>query len=336
MYIERGRLIIWHDDFCDSSMYNLSISIIVPVYNAEKTLHRCIDSILTQTFTDFELLLINDGSTDHSGEICDEYAARDSRIKVFHKENGGVSSARNVGLDNIKGEWVTFCDSDDYVKGGWLSIFVEQFSKKCDLIIQGFIVNKGIEAECYGFNAFGSLSNTIMPLLSNLMPGALWNKCFRNKIIKEKKLRFREDIWFKEDEEYLLRYLTNAKSIVSTSIPGYFYEMPDLAIKYNDADNFECDYSIANSLLKIFTSEIKGSTNYLRTYFCGLTNSFFFGVESNVVDKDRYDRFRGLYRNQTFLFLSLSVFSRYTLLFCNADLGIKLLRIKCRLVSLFN
>lgn len=91
------------------------VSIIVPVYKAEKYLNRCIDSILAQTFTDWELLLIDDGSTDRSGDICDEYAKKDTRIRVFHKENGGVSSARNLGLDSAQGEWVTFIDADDYI-----------------------------------------------------------------------------------------------------------------------------------------------------------------------------------------------------------------------------
>ncbi|MGN0202626.1 MAG: glycosyltransferase family 2 protein, partial [Candidatus Cryptobacteroides sp.] len=99
------------------------ISVIVPVYNAESTIRRCVDSILAQTFTDFECLLIDDGSKDRSGEICDEYAAKDSRVRVFHKENGGVSSARNVGLDNAKGEWVTFVDSDDWIDSYYLSSF---------------------------------------------------------------------------------------------------------------------------------------------------------------------------------------------------------------------
>ena len=102
-------------------MNNPKISVIAPVYNVEKYLPRCIDSILAQTFTDFELLLIDDGSKDHSREICDEYAKKDSRIRVFHKENGGVSSARNLGLDNVKGEWITFVDSDDYLKMEFLS-----------------------------------------------------------------------------------------------------------------------------------------------------------------------------------------------------------------------
>ena len=95
---------------------NPKISIIVPVYNAEKYLHRCIDSILNQTFIDFEVLLINDGSTDSSGVICDEYAKKDSRIKVFHKRNGGVSSARNIGVVNMTGEYCIHCDSDDYME----------------------------------------------------------------------------------------------------------------------------------------------------------------------------------------------------------------------------
>ena len=84
------------------------ISVIVPVYNVEKYLGQCIDSILKQSFQNFELLLIDDGSPDESGKICDEYAAKDGRVRVFHKENGGVSSARNVGLDNAAGQWVAF------------------------------------------------------------------------------------------------------------------------------------------------------------------------------------------------------------------------------------
>lgn len=90
------------------------ISVIVPVYNAEKSLNRCVDSILAQTFTDFELILVNDGSKDSSGQICDRYVLSDPRVRVIHKSNGGVSSARNLGLDAAGCEFITFCDSDDY------------------------------------------------------------------------------------------------------------------------------------------------------------------------------------------------------------------------------
>ena len=97
------------------------VSVIVPIYNSEKYLKRCVDSILSQTFSDFELLLVDDGSTDGSGSICDEYSVKDSRVRVFHKENGGVSSARNLGLDNARGEWITFVDSDDYLEESFLA-----------------------------------------------------------------------------------------------------------------------------------------------------------------------------------------------------------------------
>ena len=91
------------------------ISVIVPIYKAEQTLRRCVDSLLAQTHSDFELLLVDDGSPDGSGAICDEYASKDSRVRVFHKDNGGVSSARQVGLDHSRGEYLIHVDSDDWV-----------------------------------------------------------------------------------------------------------------------------------------------------------------------------------------------------------------------------
>ena len=108
------------------------ISIIVPVYNVEKYLNNCIDSILSQTYTDFELILVNDGSNDNSGEICDFYKKLDSRIKVFHKENGGVSSARNVGISNTNGNYICFIDSDDCVNELYLH---NLYDKEVDIVI---------------------------------------------------------------------------------------------------------------------------------------------------------------------------------------------------------
>lgn len=100
------------------------ISVIIPVYNAESTLHKCVDSVLSQSYEDWELLLIDDGSKDHSALICDEYVRQDSRIRVFHKPNGGVSSARNYGKEIAKGNWIIFLDSDDYLLLNALSILL--------------------------------------------------------------------------------------------------------------------------------------------------------------------------------------------------------------------
>lgn len=122
------------------------LSIIIPVYNVEIYIRECLDSIINQTFTDFEVLLINDGSQDKSGSICDEYAEKDRRFRVFHKENGGVSSARNIGLDNATGEWITFMDPDDYFIGD--NAFEKLFSNKLlDIQVVSFsmILGESIE-----------------------------------------------------------------------------------------------------------------------------------------------------------------------------------------------
>lgn len=125
------------------------ISVIVPVYNVEKYLHRCVDSILVQTFTDFELILVDDGSPDNCGIICDEYAEKDNRIHVIHKENGGLSDARNAGIDwtfvNSSSEWITFIDSDDWVHPNYLKDLFESRNvlEGCKLVICKHFVSHG-------------------------------------------------------------------------------------------------------------------------------------------------------------------------------------------------
>lgn len=131
-----------------SEQYQITpkISCIVPVYNVEKYLRRCVDSILNQTFTDFELILVDDGSPDNSPAICYEYAVKDSRIKVIHKVNGGVSSARNVGLDVAKGEWICFVDSDDLIEADYMQKMYEAaINNNSDFIMCGIQQIAGYE-----------------------------------------------------------------------------------------------------------------------------------------------------------------------------------------------
>lgn len=113
------------------------ISVIVPVYKTEDKLNRCIDSILNQTFTDFELILVDDGSPDNCGKICDEYALKDGRIIVIHKENGGVGEAKNTGIKNATGNYITFIDSDDYVDHDYLETLIKANNNNYDLIVCG-------------------------------------------------------------------------------------------------------------------------------------------------------------------------------------------------------
>ena len=214
------------------------ISVIVPVYNSEQTLHRCIDSILGQTYRNFELLLINDGSKDRSGEICDEYARKDSRVKVFHKENGGVSSARNVGLDNARGEWVTFVDSDDRVGEMYLELFSSNFDADI-LLMDGYYNCSSENCEIFtvkGLHACHNVEDVIASYLDKPIIKTPWAKLFRNDILL--KLRFDERLRIGEDLSFVCSYMSYVKTIaiidISQSIKsgGYFYSTCDNITKY--------------------------------------------------------------------------------------------------------
>ncbi len=221
-------------------MSTCKFSIIVPVYNTEQQLHRCIDSILSQTYTNFELLLINDGSTDSSGSICDGYEQRDSRVRVFHKKNGGVSSARNTGLINAKGEWIAFVDSDDWVGDKWLDGFVSS-GLTTDLMIQGFSAKnwpyaKIIEEICV--NLIENIYNKkeIIECINYLYKvhnvGFLWCRLFKKSIIKEYDIRFNENYPLREDQEFIFHYMTKINSIKTIPISEYHYDCPSYSSKY--------------------------------------------------------------------------------------------------------
>lgn len=209
------------------------ISVIVPIYNSENYLHRCIDSILIQSYTNFELLLIDDGSKDNSGCICEEYALKDSRVRVFHKENGGVSSARNLGLDNVNGEWVTFVDSDDWISEDYFSFFCN--SCLSDLVVCDYKTNNRSCSviRCDQINTVEGVKEHLNKYLSDVIYRCPWGKFFRNIIIKQNKLRFDERLTFAEDSLFVINYLLYVKSISFYHEGKYFYtENLDIS-KYN-------------------------------------------------------------------------------------------------------
>lgn len=236
------------------------ISIILPIYNAEQYLHRCIDSILAQSYTDFELLLIDDGSTDGSGPICDEYAAKDNRARVLHKPNGGVSSARNLGLDNARGEYITFCDADDYVGADWLAAYQTATVEKADLAIQGYYAIDGDQIEeknispCQG-NVIDAKRQLIISLMLKGMYGYLWVKLFRRALIETHHIRFDEQSTFREDEQFLTRYLECVTSFIYVDRVGYYYIVPPPAKRYR-GDPYYSIFPIFKSLDKIFEKNL--------------------------------------------------------------------------------
>jgi len=205
---------------------NPKISIIVPVYNAEKYLQQCIDSILIQTYTNFELLLINDGSTDNSGSICNEYAQKDSRIKVFHKQNGGVSSARNLGLYNAQGEWLLFVDSDDKITSETLDLNMayQNQHEKIDFIKYSAISKYGSSNEKLIKTKFKILNTrkSILKFFFLYGRNEVWGYFFKKQKIGT--LTFHEHIKIGEDLLFLIEYINRCeKGILSDKGLYYYY-----------------------------------------------------------------------------------------------------------------
>lgn len=205
---------------------NPLISIIVPVYNGDKYLSRCVDSILSQTFQDFELLLVDDGSKDISSDICDNYAAKDQRIKVFHKKNGGVSSARNIGLNHAKGEWIAFIDADDYVKESYLANLWEHSQKQVDLVISYAEIHNGddINKESYPSKFVDDMNFEIMFIENDMhWHTSPWSKLYKRNIIEKHNLRFCEGMHIGEDAVFLYSYMLYSNKIYISNDTDYCY-----------------------------------------------------------------------------------------------------------------
>ena len=207
------------------------ISIIVPVYNVEKHLPNCLRSISHQTFKDFEVILVNDGSTDESGSICDDYVKIDNRFKVFHKQNRGVSSARNFALDKVQGKWIYFCDADDILYHYTLDTLIKNFNDNVDSTMGGYIRMNDheeiLEENTICEECKMTVEETLIDFYHpkyNMFNGFIWNRLFRRSIIDKHHLRFREDIYIKEDGLFLIQYLCKCrKGTFYTTKPIYKY-----------------------------------------------------------------------------------------------------------------
>lgn len=207
-----------------------TVSIIVPVYNAVRTLGRCVESILNQQYADFELLLVDDGSKDGSDLVCDAYAKRDSRIRVFHKENSGVSDARNLALDHAQGIYLQFLDSDDWITPDATSSLVRAAeANTCDLVIADFYRVIGERVSRKGdIDEDTVLSREefaahMMENPADFYYGVLWNKLYRRDIVEAHHLRMDPDISWCEDFMFNLEYIRCAERFFALQLPIYYY-----------------------------------------------------------------------------------------------------------------
>ena len=209
---------------------NPMVSIIIPVYNAEKTIRRCVDSVLNQEYKDTELLLVDDGSTDLSGQICDEYARKDSRVCVIHKENTGVSDTRNLALERARGTYLQFLDSDDWISPDATSLMVRAARENsCDMVISDFyrvvgerVSHKG-DIEPGGLLTREEFAGFMMEKPADFYYGVLWNKLFRRALVEEHGLRMDKTISWCEDFMFNLEYIRHTKTIYALHVPIYYY-----------------------------------------------------------------------------------------------------------------
>ncbi|WP_051697984.1 glycosyltransferase family 2 protein [Prevotella sp. 10(H)] len=209
----------------------MNISVIIPVYNTEQYLEECLDSLLLQQFQDWECLLIDDGSTDGSGNICDRYAQKDSRFRVFHTINSGVSAARNLGIEHASAPYIAFIDSDDTVDSTYLSQLYEAIiEQKTELVVCGIklIRQSGTEINCVnkGLITIGNKDADRFTELNekHLLYGPVI-KLYRSDIIKEKEIRFPIGIQYGEDLIFNLEYLEYVTTISTIDSSGYNYRI---------------------------------------------------------------------------------------------------------------
>lgn len=253
------------------------ISVIVPVYKAEAYLRRCVDSLLAQTFRDFEVLLVDDGSPDRSGAICDEYARQDSRVRALHKPNGGVSSARNYGIDNARGEWLSFIDSDDWIDG--------RCFEKCLMLIEAHhldLLQFGFaRVDEEGKADFVENKKKCPPLASRAFIESdqfLVSVCatlFKADIIRRENIRFEEGLKYAEDQLFLYNYIPKCGLCMKTEEVFYFYlSNPQSATHTTDSNSNEIFKSIVSLQRfpnrQLFASRI--NETILSHIFCILSN----------------------------------------------------------------
>jgi len=206
------------------------VSIIVPVYNAEKYLRRCIESVLGQEYKEYELLLVDDGSTDASGMICEEYAGKDPRIRVTHKENTGVSDTRNLAISQARGEYLQFLDSDDWITTDATGLLVGAAEESgCDLVIADFyrvvgerVSHKG-DIETEGVMSREEFAAHMMEDPADFYYGVLWNKLYRREIVETHRICMEPSVSWCEDFLFNLEYILHAESFYALKIPMYYY-----------------------------------------------------------------------------------------------------------------
>ena len=226
---------IYKFDFGEKMNENPLISVIIPVYNVEQYLDECLNSVINQTYTNLEIILIDDGSTDKSGKICDEFAKRDNRIKVIHQKNKGVSVARNNALDIASGEFITFVDSDDTIEKEHILNMVNLLKDDTDIVCMP--LGKGVTTQnIQEFNGIESLRYILQEQYFRELNFAWsnWNKLFKSDVVKN--IRYLSDEKVGEDLSFLWKAFLDSKKVVFGNKKTYNYRVSNTSVMQSNFD----------------------------------------------------------------------------------------------------
>lgn len=236
----------------------MTVSIIIPVFNAESTIERCLASILCQSYKDFELIIIDDGSTDNSLLLCKKILSEDKRAIIVHQENRGVSTARNAGIRIAQGKWITFIDADDYIDSNYLETFIAR-SEDSDFLHANILTHSGDQIAANSpittthYDGPTQLRD-LFPDINLYYIGAPWGKLYQKKIITNNNILFQEQISFGEDSRFVFQYLQFVKTVTIAYETSYHYNagnlgsLTDKANSLQILDKYETDYHIAKKI----------------------------------------------------------------------------------------
>lgn len=288
------------------------ISIIVPIYNVEKYIEQCINSILNQSFRDFELILINDGSTDRSGEICDIYAKHDNRIKVFHQVNKGPSATRNLGMSLSKGEYIGFVDADDIVsKDMYKEMYNFAVSNKYEIVACGYKeINYEKEIEYQFINPLTEYSelvgDNIKVILEDLLCknqilgyASLWNKIYKRDIIIKNNILMKENIKIAEDLCFNIQVLNKVNKIGAINKVLYQYRRINTnSIINNKKNNLYLKFEAREEMLNVFKESKINKNVYLKClkYENSNTITDYIGLIKEIIfsNKNLYQKYKDI------------------------------------------
>ena len=295
-------------------MSNISISVLIPAYNVESYLSRCIDSVLSQSFNDFEVILIDDGSSDSTGKICDEYANKDSRIKVFHQKNQGISATRNLCLKYASGEYIQFVDSDDWIEPDMLESMYKKAVEQNAVVGCNFIRESSL-GPIFVDSYYNEKKKFLLGILKNGW-GVLWKLLIKRSILIVHNIDFPNELDGGEDFVFVVKVVNYASIIVC--VKNYFYHYNELNNKSfikNPSYKKAMDQYHATEIVSEFLSNNKDSDNHSldsrKIYTKSLLlNVAFFKTFRLYPEIDKYAIFLKMSKKTKMLFILSLLFNK--------------------------